>query len=330
MKGNVFQCHGENTDKQQFLKSVGVLGEHINKTFTYPQDIASVLCKSFKILKLVQPKNLPKKEYVEDMGKKMIWETSTMKTYMKRKDLLESDSRAVYAIVWRQCSPMMQSKVESLDEFEAKSGDCDCVWLPKEIQGITHRFEGTRNVFISLDNAWSSYYSYRQGNKQTLHDYLKEDQGLVQVLEHYGAALGAEGPYQDAVRDAVGDNVMEETPGLADQEYKRRTVIAAKKKSVAIGFLKRVDRKRYGGLWSDLENLYSRGEDQYPTDLTGAYNLLLNYKAPLPQAYGRRDGHVNRDEEEVSGITFLQNSAPCNMRTSKKRREHRQQAVTVD
>jgi hypothetical protein len=97
MKGNVFQCHGENTDKQQFLKSVVVLGEHINKTFTYPQDIASV-CKSFEIAKLVQPKNLPKKEYEEGMGKKMTWETY-MKTYMKRKDLLESNSRAVYAIV---------------------------------------------------------------------------------------------------------------------------------------------------------------------------------------------------------------------------------------
>jgi hypothetical protein len=46
MKGNVFQCHGENIDKQQFLKTVGVLEEHINKTFVYPQDVASV-CKSF-------------------------------------------------------------------------------------------------------------------------------------------------------------------------------------------------------------------------------------------------------------------------------------------
>jgi hypothetical protein len=305
MKGNVFQCHVENTDKQQFLKSVGILGEHINKTFTYPQDIASV-CKSFEIVELVQLKNLSKKEYEEDMVlKKMIWETS-MKTYMKRKDLLESNSRSIYTIVWGQCSPMVQSKVESFDEFEAKSGDCDCVWLLKEIQGITHRFEGTRNVFISLDDAWSSYYSYRQGNKQTLHDYLKEYQGLVQVLEHYGSALGAEGPYQDAVKD----DVMAET-GPTDEEYKKRTVIAAKKKSVAIGFLKRADRKRYGGLWSNLENLYTRGKDQYPTDLTGAYNLLLNYKAPLPQTYGRRDGHhVSREEEEVSGITFLQNSAP--------------------
>jgi hypothetical protein len=59
-------------------------------------------------------------------------------------------------------------------------------------------------------------------------------------------------------------------------------VAAAKNKSVAIGFLKRADRKRYGGLWSDLENQYTRGTDDYPLDLTGAYNLLLNYKPPRP------------------------------------------------
>ncbi len=87
MNGNVFQCHGENTEKQQFMKTVGVLEEHVNKTFTYPQDLASI-CKSFVITELVQPANLSKEEYEQDMGKKMIWETR-MKTYMKRVDLLD-------------------------------------------------------------------------------------------------------------------------------------------------------------------------------------------------------------------------------------------------
>jgi hypothetical protein len=230
MKGSVFQYHGENIDKQQFLKTVGVLEEHINKTFTYPQDVASV-CKSFEVVTLVQPANLSKEDYEKDMGKKMIWEI-TMKTYMKRVDLLESNTRAIYAIVWGQYSPMMQSKVESLNAFESKSAFCDCIWLLKEIQGITHRFEGTRNVFISLDDAWSNYYGCRQGHKQTLHEYLKDFQGLVQVLEHYGAALGADRPYQDSVKAQV----RKDNPGLMTDEYDRRAVAAAKKKSVAIVF----------------------------------------------------------------------------------------------
>jgi hypothetical protein len=140
-----------------------------------------------------------------------------MKMYMKRSDLMESNTRAIYAIVWGQCSPMMQSKLESLDYYDMKSTACDCVWLLQEIQGITHRFEGTRNVFISLDDAWSSYYAYMQGHNQTLHEYLKDFQSLVQVLEHYGAALGAEGPYQDS----VNAQVMAGT-GLTPAEYRTR------------------------------------------------------------------------------------------------------------
>ena len=73
MKGNVFQCHGESASKQQFLKSVGVLEEHINKTFDYPGDIASV-CKTFQITKIPIPANLSKADYEGDMAKRMIWE----------------------------------------------------------------------------------------------------------------------------------------------------------------------------------------------------------------------------------------------------------------
>jgi hypothetical protein len=114
---------------------------------------------------------------------------------------MESNLRAIYAIVWGQSSPMMQSKVESLNGYNAKSTDCDCVWLLKEIQGVTHQFEGTRCGFISLDDAWENFYSYRQGAHQSLHNYLKEWQSLVQVLDHYGAVIGADGPYLAAIRE---------------------------------------------------------------------------------------------------------------------------------
>jgi hypothetical protein len=69
MKGNVFQVHGENANKQQFLKTIGVLEEHVNKTFEYPQDVISV-CKTFEVIALVQPDNLTQAEYDGDMGKK--------------------------------------------------------------------------------------------------------------------------------------------------------------------------------------------------------------------------------------------------------------------
>ena len=91
-----------------------MLEQHINKTFTYPEDIAPI-CRTFVIVKPVQPKNLEEEEY-KDMGKEMMWEMA-MKNYMKQLDLLASNTQAV----WGQCSAMMQSKLESLDDYESKS-----------------------------------------------------------------------------------------------------------------------------------------------------------------------------------------------------------------
>jgi hypothetical protein len=166
---------------------------------------------------------------------KMIWET-LMKTYMKRMDMLESNQRGIYAIVWGQCSPMMQSKLELLDSYKSKSNGCDCIWLLQEIRAITHRFEGTRIAFILLDDAWSNYYAYKQGHNQTLQEYLKDYQSLVQVLEHYGTVMGTVGPYIESVKEAVKASAP---AGTSESEVLKVAVAAAKQKSVAISFLKR-------------------------------------------------------------------------------------------
>jgi hypothetical protein len=72
--------------------------------------------------------------------------------------------------------------------------------------GLSHRFEGTRNVFISLDDAWSDYCSFHQGQHQTLQVYLKNLQTRVQVLVHYGAVFCADGPHQDSVMAQVRED----------------------------------------------------------------------------------------------------------------------------
>jgi hypothetical protein len=141
MNGNVFQCHGEKVDRHQFTKTVKALEEHINKTFEFPQDIAPI-CTIFNLPTLSPPPNLTEAEYTTNMAKEMIWDTK-IKTYLKRIDIQESNQRAIYSITWGQSSVMMQLKIESLNDSDAKNASCDCTWLLKEIRGISHQFEAT-------------------------------------------------------------------------------------------------------------------------------------------------------------------------------------------
>jgi hypothetical protein len=52
--------------------------------------------------------------------------------------------------------------------------------------------------------------------------------------------------------------------------------------TIAMAFLRGADPRRYSTLWADLANQQTRGNDQYPKDLTAAYSMLVNFHAPVP------------------------------------------------
>ena len=126
----------------------------------------------------------------------------------------------------------------------------------------------------------------------------------MEVLEHYGAALGTKEAFKNAVRSSVTAQGAKRS--WSPEEVAKRIKVAAKNKTVAIGFLRRADRNRYGALWSELENGFSRGQDQYPCDLTAAYNLLLNYKPAPVQHNNIRDKSETEPTEDEIAVTFVQ------------------------
>jgi hypothetical protein len=92
---------------------------------------------------------------------------------------------------------------------------------------------------------------------------------------------------------------------MSDTGLKMRAVLAAKRKSITIAFLKNADRARHGGLWTDLETQFTRGSDQHPTETVAACNLLMNYKA-LPRQLQTRQRQQQQDNaESTSGISAL-------------------------
>jgi len=175
--------------------------------------------------------------------------------YCTRTDYLNSNLKTAYAVIWGQCSEAMKAKLTSLNDFETKNHKSDCIWILKEIKGITYRFEGQRYIYLSLDNARTSYYAYTQGAKDSISSYLEHFRSLVEVLEHYGGAIGEDPGLLDATAAVSTD---------ADDATKRLKI--AHDRSLALAFLKRADCCCFGTLWADLENQFSRGNDQYPTN----------------------------------------------------------------
>ena len=124
-----------------------------------------------------------------------------------------------------------------------RSHESDCVWILKEIKGITYRFEGQCYIYLSLNNARTSYYAYTQGAEDSISSYP---------------------------------------------------------------FIKRADSCRFGTLWANFEYQFSRGNDQYPTNLTAAYSLLVNFKPPKRDKPHWNPRSQDPAVEEEDGIIFMQ------------------------
>jgi len=132
-----------------------------------------------------------------------IWEK--VSAYCTRTDYLDSNLKTAYAVIWGHCSKAMRAKLTSLDDFENKSHESDCVWILKEIKCITYRFEGQRYIYLSLDGARTSYYAYTQVAKDSVFSYLEHICSLVKVLEHYGGAIGKDPGLLDATAAVSSD-----------------------------------------------------------------------------------------------------------------------------
>ena len=115
--------------------------------------------------------------------KKLIWKTK-VQTYVRRIEIQEKNCQIIFSVIRGQCSVAMKDKLESLAQYEERSEENDCAWLLIEIKGITLNFEGTRYVFLSIDDAKTAYYGYVQPKHQSLYEYLKHFQSLIEVIKN--------------------------------------------------------------------------------------------------------------------------------------------------
>jgi hypothetical protein len=82
----------------------------------------------------------------------------------------------------------------------------------------------------------------------------------------------------------------------------------ARDRTLAAAFIRNADPTRDGTLTAELSNIYARGKDEYPTDLTSACGMLVNYTMPA----NARARHYNApstiraQNSESSAMTLAQ------------------------
>ena len=110
-------------------------------------------------------------------------------------------------------------------------------------------------------------------------NYLQHFQNLIDVTEAHGGLF-----YDPAIIEYVTDKAH---PGEAYPDLDEADKIVVRQKAndlaQATMFLDFSDKRRYGKLLKELENMFTRGNNDYPLDLVKAYNVLCEYKCWTPK-----------------------------------------------
>jgi hypothetical protein len=174
----------------KFQKLLEVIAIHIQREYKGGPDIAKGIRDL--VLPMFTPPTHPLPEGsppAVDEGKKYMWQQQAQATE-KRKNLLEENTKRVYALVIAQSSPDLISKVKTSDKYGQANANQDVVQLLLIICRYCCRFDGRQQSTWALMNAKHRMEVFYQNYDMEMTDYFEHFQALVGVVETYGGAYG--------------------------------------------------------------------------------------------------------------------------------------------
>lgn len=208
---------------------------------------------------------------------------------LKREEDYVKNRTAVYSIVYGQCSGAMKAQLDSQADWKTINKSHDLVPLMKSIKVWMLNQQSSKSPTMVVISASKSLFKMYQGQFEDLVDFRKRFVAAAEVIDHIDADLSkfTKGIANKIIKD---DYNVERSSATSTQV--KAAEKAAKNRFLAALFLDAADPYRYRVVLEDLEHSYIKGTDEYPADVTGAFNLLQNWntKSKLAKTTPHNDG----------------------------------------
>ena len=186
MNGHVFQSPEEAKDATQFIKTMEALEHHC--TAKYDSDFSSIFiappkCKLPEVEKPTKPDQLAS-EFDNDLYPLLL------KQYLVKRDKLQIELKALWSVIWGQCSNTIITKLEDVRDLKTWKKKGDIVLLLNEIQSAFLNFDRRASPFTTLHKYVVFLYSYCQKEKDDIHRYLEIFKLIVENIQRYGGSVG--------------------------------------------------------------------------------------------------------------------------------------------
>jgi hypothetical protein len=152
--------------------------------------------------------------------------------------------------------------------------DYDAIELLKSIKDCVFKASSQKyGHHARHSKALRKFANFHQDKNNNSQEYYQRYKNQVEVAEHCGVDIGVDLEVIEETLQELGLTMASSTP---DQVKVAKEV--SREEYLACAFLLGADRKRYGKLMEDTENVYIQKDDKYPKTLVEAYNLLIHWK----------------------------------------------------
>ncbi len=224
-----------------------------------------------------------------------------IRQYVKEKAAIVAAMKALYSVVWGQCSETLRSKLKGNADFTTISTNADSLELLKAIRSEMTGFQKRQYLAHSVHSIMKEFYQLSQDKHRTNQEYYDEFNNLVAAVDECGAMIAGHPNMYDDVIEEIATDATNPT-----QDERLEATTTAKERYLAVAFLLGSDKARYGIMVEEIENEYLRNRDEntkvgsYPLTVSGAYEYLENYKKN-PKNIQRLLGQV---DPGPSGMAF--------------------------
>ncbi|MGL5936769.1 MAG: hypothetical protein ACRCZI_14235, partial [Cetobacterium sp.] len=243
--------------------------QYIQKTYDGGYDVATSLedevmvdLNSSRPVRNISEKTDAAEQKLEQEGHDIDY-GDALKRWNDRKDLLDREMKKAYSLIKENyCTRAMQSRIEEHPDYAGKIRN-DPIELLKAIKILMHDAVRAQYPIVSMCDALSRLFAFRQQDDENLLDYVKRFK-----------------QQRDIVKQQCGKNMFDdfmkntqEYRGTNSQSVKTEILAAGFDKVMAYLLMKGADQHKYGTLTKGLISQYSMG-NQYPRTIQAATDIL--------------------------------------------------------
>ena len=192
-------------------------------------------------------------------------------------------------MIWKgYCSKEVQVAIEEISDFASRIEN-DPLELLKEVETLMHVPQRAKYPPLTLVEVLSEFLNVKQGDKESLLDYLNRFKSEVVVVKQL---------FGTSITDYNAEN-KDEYKGAPDDDTRKKVKKDSWNEFISVLFLRNSNHQRFSSMMLEFRKGYANNDDRYPKSLLSMMDVMRQQpeiKKPRPTLPTISDGDKNKNQ----------------------------------